>query len=305
MDWKTAGLIIANTIIGEIPEYGPWLEAFADILEQVYINDGYSKDITNCVEGLIEQKLDERVIKSTETFLSYWNTTLAAWNESSLESNFSSTKLQMVDIIYNTFPGALEDLPNVEKKEQVYTQWFEIVTTEVFVFESTAVQYAAQYGNRSNQSCTAWKRAELYSTKLINQVETDMLNCTNCLNSYIDLRASKIGWSYGTLQCDEDYGCVYWIKDLYNGTDGYEGRAADCTDCHCKDLGAMGDCKCSFPGFFCHRCSYYKHECDQTMADYKRRVDAQLKNIHDYVDKMMKLMNDRLAIMRNQIKQWC
>ena len=131
MDWETAGLIIANTIIGEIPEYGPWLEAFADILEQVYINDGYSKDITNCVEGLIEQKLDERVIKSTETFLSYWNTTLAAWNESSLESNFSSTKLQMVDIIYNTFPGALVDLPNVEKKEQVYTQWFDIVATEV------------------------------------------------------------------------------------------------------------------------------------------------------------------------------
>ena len=63
--------------------------------------------------------------------MSFWNTSLAAWNESSLESNFSNTKLQMVDIIYNTFPGALVDLPNVEKKEQVYTQWFDIVATEV------------------------------------------------------------------------------------------------------------------------------------------------------------------------------
>ena len=130
LDWNIAGLIIANSIIGEIPEVGPWLETFADILEQVS-NEGYSVDITDCVEGLIEQKLDERVIKSTETFLSFWNTTLAAWNESSLESNFSNTKLQMVDIIYNTFPGALVDLPNVEKKEQVYTQWFDIVATEV------------------------------------------------------------------------------------------------------------------------------------------------------------------------------
>ena len=74
MDWKTAGLIIANTIIGEIPEVGPWLETFADILEQVF-TEGYSVDITDCVEGLIEQKLDERVIKSTETFLSFWSGT--------------------------------------------------------------------------------------------------------------------------------------------------------------------------------------------------------------------------------------
>ena len=100
MDWETAGLIIANTIIGEIPVVGPWLEAFEDISEQVS-KPGYSKDITDCVEGLIEQKLDERVIKSTETFLSYWNTTLTKWNESALESNFSSTKLQMMDIIYS------------------------------------------------------------------------------------------------------------------------------------------------------------------------------------------------------------
>ena len=79
LDWETAGLIIANTIIGEIPVVGPWLEAFEDISEQVS-KPGYSKDITDCVEGLIEQKLDERVIKSTETFLSWPPGMSLPWN---------------------------------------------------------------------------------------------------------------------------------------------------------------------------------------------------------------------------------
>ena len=305
LDWKTAGLIIANSIIGEIPDVGPWLEAFADILEQVS-NGGYSKDITSCVESLIEQKLDERVLASTETFVVYWDTLLTTWNESSLESNFSNTKLDMVDLVYSTFPGALVDLPNVEKKEQVYTQWFEIVATEVFVFESTAVQYAAHYGNRSNQSCTAWNRAELYSATLITGILNEMINCSiNCLNSSTYLRANKIGWNCETIGCDEDNGFLYWVKDMYNGTSDYASRVSHCSQnpCHCEGGGAFGDCICDI---FCfHHCDHYNHECDHAMEEYKGKVEVQLKSIQDYVDKMMKLLNDRLAVIRNQIKQWC
>ena len=196
MDWN-----IACLIFGEIPEVGPWLETFADILEQVS-NGGYSKDITSCVR-LIEQQLDERVLSSTKTFVVYWNTLLTMWNESSLESNFSNTKLDM------------------------------------------AVQYAAHYGNKSNQSCTAWNRAESYSSTLISQVVTGMINCSsNCLNSSTFLRTSKIGWNCGTLACQEDFGFLYWVKDLYNGTSDYESRVSYCSQnpCHCEGLGAQGDC---------------------------------------------------------------
>ena len=57
---------------------------------------------------------------------------------------------------------------------------------------------------------------------------------------------------------------------------------------------------------FCfHHCDHYNHECDHAMDEYKGKVEVQLKTIQDYVDKMMKLLNGRLAVIRNQIKQWC
>ena len=72
------------------------------------------------------------------------------WNISDLVSNTSHTKAEMADQIWSeAFGGALDVLPNVERKEQVFTLWLDIATSETFIFESTAVQYTAAFGNGS------------------------------------------------------------------------------------------------------------------------------------------------------------
>ena len=118
--------------------------------------------------------------------------------------------------------------------------------------QDPTVQYAAHYGNRSNQSCTAWNTAELYSEKLITQIGTQMINCSiNCLNSSTYIRAGKIGWNCGKFPvppCIDDFGPVYWVKDLYNGTDDYESRVSDCDPCECE-------CSCKCTGVVCNRSS--------------------------------------------------
>ena len=56
----------------------------------------------------------------------------------------------MADQIWSeAFGGALEILPNIDKKEQVFTLWLDIAASETFIFESTAVQYTAAFGNGS------------------------------------------------------------------------------------------------------------------------------------------------------------
>ena len=139
-----------------------------------------------------------------------------------------------------------------------------------------------------------------------------MINCSNnCLNSSTYLRTSKIGWHCAkTPDCEEYNQCedtdvyyCFWVNDLYNGTSDF--RVANCTDCHCHSGFPEGDCL-SCDSWLCPYCEDEgPHECDQAMEQYKRRVDVQLKSIQDYVDKMIKLLTARLAVIRNQIKQWC
>ena len=82
----------------------------------------------------------------------------------------------MADQIYSeAFAGGLTDLPNIDKKEQVFVQWLDIVASEVFVFESTAVQYTAHFGNKSLESCYAWRTAQTYSSAIISHVQTQMI----------------------------------------------------------------------------------------------------------------------------------
>ena len=108
----------------------PWAEAFVDIMA-LTMEENYSIDVKACVETLIEQKLEDEVIKSTgmirkvdprlrdsifgllctpnrthatydptlynlraDTFIKYWNTTIAVWNISDLVSNTSHTKVR-------------------------------------------------------------------------------------------------------------------------------------------------------------------------------------------------------------------
>ena len=72
-------------------------EAFIDIMA-VTMEENYSLDVKACVETLIEQKLEDEVIKSTDTFIKYWNTTIAVWNISDLVSNTSHTKVRVESI---------------------------------------------------------------------------------------------------------------------------------------------------------------------------------------------------------------
>ena len=56
-------MILADTLIGYIPEIGPWLDAFLDI-SVLTQGSAYKADITKCVENFIEQDLDKRVLRA-------------------------------------------------------------------------------------------------------------------------------------------------------------------------------------------------------------------------------------------------
>ena len=121
----------------------------------------------------------------SDTFITYWNTTIAVWNISDLVSNTSHTKAEMADQISSeAFAGALDLLPTVEKKEQVFTLWLDMATTETFIFESTAVQYTEAFGNGSKESCQQWKVAKEYTGDIIKNLEDKMINCPEtCLTT--------------------------------------------------------------------------------------------------------------------------
>ena len=58
-----------------------------------------------------------------DTFIKYWDTTIAMWNISELASNTSHTKAEMADQVWSeAFGGALDILPNIERKEQESVQ---------------------------------------------------------------------------------------------------------------------------------------------------------------------------------------
>ena len=297
-EFDTVAYTLAGIIVGEIPAIGPFAEAFVAVTG-IIADQGYSQDITNCVETLIEQQLDARVVNSTNIFLEYWNTTISVWREAPLASNTSDTQSTMVTHIWDeTFNGALEYLPEVKYKEQVMVQWLDIVSTEVFVFEATAVNYTAQFGKGSKESCYQWNLAETYTSSLIDHIDKQMINGQgSCLNTSTFKRADDICLCQQCIAWFIEVDCHYWIADLYNSSCTARDRPQcdfeEITDWDCN-VCDRGDNVDNWPG-----------SCKTEAENYNHAIDEYLDHLITYLTNTMNWLNNRKKVMQDQLNTWC
>ena len=302
---ETIAFALAGIISGEIenPELKLFAEAFVAVAG-ILADPGYSLDITNCVETLIEQELDARVVNSTNIFLEYWNTTITLWREAPLASNTSDTQSTLVTHIWDkAFNRALEYLPEVKQKEQVMIQWLDIVSTEVFVFEATAVNYTVHFGNGSVESCYQWSVAETYTSSLIDHIDKEMINCPgSCLNTSTFNRSDATNawmctecqsWLIGT-------DCHYWIADLYNSSCNAKGRPQCAKESH----GDAGFWDCS-PCNKENNWDTWPAACKTEAENYLNAIDEYLDHLLTYLTKGMNWLNARKKVMQDQLNTWC